>query len=312
MVGRVQAGGARRYYLKDHLGSIRAVLDGGGGVRETRDYYPFGLPMPGRYEKGSPPTKEDFTGHVKDEATGLHYAGARYYSSAFGRWTTTDPILREQSPAKLLKDGKVRAFSMSAYNYSFNNPVKFKDETGEYPTPWDIADFGAAAHSIYQAVQNPSASNIGWAAADVGAAALPLVPSTKGVRVAAKYGDDAIQSISKALSNGGKLFAGSGSRTTLEGVDQFMKRNANRINKKLGDKLDELSFGLGDEAAEKAREAVRETLENVSKVSSPEEAARSKKVVFDIYSKKTEMTVRIGAGTGEFRTLIEEATNKVE
>jgi RHS repeat-associated protein len=199
VIGRRTSGSGKRYYLKDHQGSIRAVLDGGGGVRETRDYYPFGLPMPGRYEKGSPPTKEDFTGHVKDEATGLHYAGARYYSSAFGRWTTTDPILREQSPAKLLKDGKVRAFSMSAYNYSFNNPVKFKDETGEYPTPWDIADFGAAAHSIYQAVQNPSASNIGWAAADVGAAALPIVPSTKGARLVAKHGDDAIQAVKAGI-----------------------------------------------------------------------------------------------------------------
>ena len=56
--------------------------------------------MPGRYEKGSPPTEEDFTGHVKDDATGLHYAGARYYSSAFARWTTTDPILGQKGPKK--------------------------------------------------------------------------------------------------------------------------------------------------------------------------------------------------------------------
>jgi len=82
------------------------VLDGGGGVRETRDYYPFGLPMPGRYEEGSPPTQEDFTGHVKDESTGLHYAGARYYSSAFGRWTTTDPILGEKGAGELLASGE--------------------------------------------------------------------------------------------------------------------------------------------------------------------------------------------------------------
>jgi hypothetical protein len=61
VVGRVQAGGARRYYLKDHLGSIRAVLDGSGNAAERRGYYPFGLPMPGRCEKGSPPTQEDFT-----------------------------------------------------------------------------------------------------------------------------------------------------------------------------------------------------------------------------------------------------------
>jgi RHS repeat-associated protein len=134
VIGRVGSGGSsRRYYLKDHLGSIRAVLDGGGGVRETRDYYPFGLPMPGRYEKGSPPTQEDYTGHVKDEATGLHYAGARYYSGAFGRWTATEPLLQSKSPKKLLKDGKGRLLSGSPYGYSFNNPATLRDPTGNFP-----------------------------------------------------------------------------------------------------------------------------------------------------------------------------------
>ena len=122
VIGRVgSSGSSRRYYLKDHLGSIRAVLDGGGGVRETRDYYPFGLPMPGRYEKGSPPTQEDYTGHVKDEATGLHYAGARYYSSAFGRWTTTDPLADKN-------------FADSPYAYAVNNPLRYVDPTGRDTT----------------------------------------------------------------------------------------------------------------------------------------------------------------------------------
>ena len=48
------------------------MLDGGGNVKAERDYYPFGLPTPGRYEKGSPPTEEDFTGYEKDESTDLH------------------------------------------------------------------------------------------------------------------------------------------------------------------------------------------------------------------------------------------------
>ena len=136
VIGRVGSGGSsRRYYLKDHLGSIRAVLDGGGGVRETRDYYPFGLPMPGRYEKGSPPTQEDYTGHVKDEATGLHYAGARYYSSAFGRWLGPDPILGQKGPKDLLKqDG--RLLTMTSYNYAFGNPATLADPTGLAPLDW--------------------------------------------------------------------------------------------------------------------------------------------------------------------------------
>jgi len=136
VIGRVGSGGSsRRYYLKDHLGSIRAVLDGGGGVRETRDYYPFGLPMPGRYERGSPPTEEDFTGHVKDETTGLHYAGARYYSSAFGRWLGPDPILGQKGPKDLLKqDG--RLLTMTSYNYAFGNPATLADPTGLAPLDW--------------------------------------------------------------------------------------------------------------------------------------------------------------------------------
>jgi len=37
--------------------------------------------------------------------------------AVLGRWTTTDPILMEQGPNKLLKDGKVQAFSMSGERY---------------------------------------------------------------------------------------------------------------------------------------------------------------------------------------------------
>jgi len=48
-----------------------------GASVKTRDYYPFGLPLPGRYDEGSPATREDYTGHERDGATQLHYAGAR-------------------------------------------------------------------------------------------------------------------------------------------------------------------------------------------------------------------------------------------
>ena len=48
VIGRMTTGGAASYYLKDHLGSVRAVVNASGAVLETRDYYPYGLEMPGR------------------------------------------------------------------------------------------------------------------------------------------------------------------------------------------------------------------------------------------------------------------------
>jgi hypothetical protein len=108
--------------------------------------------------------------------------------SALGRWTSVDPILWKQSPGQLLREGKLQAFSMAPYNYSFNNPTGLKDATVEWPTLWDVADVGFSALSIRDAWNDPSARNIGWAAADDdAAAALPLVPSTKAVRAGAEF-----------------------------------------------------------------------------------------------------------------------------
>src|SRR5690606_16429315 len=110
--------------------------DLGGNVREARDYYPFGLQMPGRvYVQGSE-TREGFTGHELDQETGMYYAGARYYMPALGRWTAVDP-LADEFP------------SWSPYNYVMNNPLSLKDPDGRNP----IAAAGGAALAdlVYQA-----------------------------------------------------------------------------------------------------------------------------------------------------------------
>jgi len=114
-------------------------------LRRLHGFYPFGLPLPNRYEKGSPPTQEDYTGHLKDESTQLHYAGARYYSSAFGRWTTTDPILGEKGPKALLKQD-ARLLTMSSYNYAFDNPLQLTDPTGLAPMDWYRDEEGNIVH----------------------------------------------------------------------------------------------------------------------------------------------------------------------
>jgi len=118
---------ARRYYVKDHLGSIRAVVDseapgtGAQKVVETRDDYPFGLRMPGRSVTTGTPAVEDYTGHELDGETGMHYAGARYYMSALGRWTSVDPLANKN-------------YRDSPYAYVVNNPMNYLDPTGRDTT----------------------------------------------------------------------------------------------------------------------------------------------------------------------------------
>jgi RHS repeat-associated protein len=115
---------------------------------------------------------------------------SRNYDPEIGRFMSIDPILREKSPMELQKLHGGRLLSDSPYSYSFNNPVRYVDPDGR--TPWDLLDFAFAAMSVSDAIKNPTASNIGWAVADVAAAALPLIPSTKGVRMLLNAGEAAV------------------------------------------------------------------------------------------------------------------------
>jgi RHS repeat-associated protein len=116
VVGRLTSTGSRRYYHRDALGSTRTVVEG-ATVVESYDYDPWGVQMPGR-TLGSG-TREGFTGKEQDAETGLHYSGARYYMSAYGRWTGAD-AMADSFPA------------WSAYAYVMNNPVGYTDPTGMY------------------------------------------------------------------------------------------------------------------------------------------------------------------------------------
>ena len=106
------------FYLKDHLGSVRATVNDKGEVVHYEDYYPYGLSMPGRTEDnaGKAPF-ERYTGHELDAETGLLYAGARYYDRDLGRWLVVDPLADEYA-------------SHSPYNYVLGNPMRLVDPDG--------------------------------------------------------------------------------------------------------------------------------------------------------------------------------------
>ena len=97
------------YVTADQLGSTRLTTNTQGYPVGCHDYFPFGLEIPsslgGRNALGCyTPTTSDttlrFTGQVRDGDTspGLDFFGARYMSSAQGRFTSPDPLLNSGRP----------------------------------------------------------------------------------------------------------------------------------------------------------------------------------------------------------------------
>ena len=103
------------YYLKDHQGNNRVVIDGSGTVKETNHYYPFG----GLFASTSvQPFK--YNGKEFDSKNGLNWYdyGARHYDATLGRWHVVDPLADKY-------------YGYSPYAYCYNNPLKYIDPDGK-------------------------------------------------------------------------------------------------------------------------------------------------------------------------------------
>lgn len=80
----------------NHLGSTSAVIDyDDGTLVEWNTHYAYGAEESRwknddeKYDNAEEPY--GFTGKEEDDEVGLHYFGARYYSSYLGRWLSPDP-----------------------------------------------------------------------------------------------------------------------------------------------------------------------------------------------------------------------------
>ena len=108
------------YYFTDHLGTTRIVANSSGTVLNDSDFYPFGGE---RVITSSSGNNYKFTGKERDSESGLDDFGARFYSSAMGRFTSADPVVitpeRFYDPQQL-----------NEYAYVRNNPTRLVDPTG--------------------------------------------------------------------------------------------------------------------------------------------------------------------------------------
>jgi RHS repeat-associated protein len=130
----------RKYFVTDHIGTIRATVDIDGNVLGYDDYYPFGLTMPGRSSNSANPNDQyKFTGHERDDEADLtlDYMGARYYDPDLVRFYSIDPYAAKFP-------------NYSPYNYALNNPIMMIDPDGRAATNCCMTDYGAGRYYSYK------------------------------------------------------------------------------------------------------------------------------------------------------------------
>lgn len=122
-IGKINADTTKCYYLKDHLGTIRAVVNSTNTVVSAGDYDAWGYPLQNRSYESSV-SKYKFTGKERDKESGLNgadgydYFGARYYNSRIARWSGVET-----------KQDKYIGYS--PYIYSLSCPSNIYDFNGK-------------------------------------------------------------------------------------------------------------------------------------------------------------------------------------
>ena len=134
--GTATAAGTQ-YLSADALGSTRILMNGTCVIKRL-NYLPLERwrRHPASAERqgitdcgvatygGEPDLTVEFTGKERDAETGLDYFGARYFSGAQGRFTSTDPLLNSGHPAN--------PQTWNRYSYALNSPLRYTDPTGMY------------------------------------------------------------------------------------------------------------------------------------------------------------------------------------
>jgi RHS repeat-associated protein len=113
---KLTTNGTSKYFLQDHLGSTTGLTNSSGNITESTSYDSFGN------ASGTLSTRYSYTGREYDNFTGLYYYRARFYDAKLGRFISEDPR------------GFFGSYDFNNYNYCLNNPLIYRDFTGESPT----------------------------------------------------------------------------------------------------------------------------------------------------------------------------------
>lgn len=107
----------QQYYLFDGLGSVVNLTKPDGSLQARYQYDAWGNT---RVQTGTSANPFGFTGHEKDEESGLYYFKARYYDASLGRFLSQDSYLGETNTPP----------SLHRYLYAYANPTVYVDLNG--------------------------------------------------------------------------------------------------------------------------------------------------------------------------------------
>jgi RHS repeat-associated protein len=111
---------AYNYYLKDHLGNNRIVMNASGTVVQMTNYYPSGVTMAGSDVQTNPSVQPCKFGNKElDRTNGMDFYDfeARAFDPTLMRFLSPDPL-------------EEKYYVVSPYAYCGNNPVRYIDPTG--------------------------------------------------------------------------------------------------------------------------------------------------------------------------------------
>jgi RHS repeat-associated protein len=185
----IKASQGDAFFLRDHLRSIRGLVNSGGLVTQRLAFDPWGGAKVTPSSLSAPDL--GYTGHFTLLNAKLVTAPRRHYDPSIGRWLSRDPLDEE--------DG------VNLYAYVNNNPINEVDPTGEFGIAGAL--IGGGVELGIQALKNWAggcdvwdSSNYDWADVGISAAVGAVGPGLFGSVGPVRNSIGAISTLSKQLS----------------------------------------------------------------------------------------------------------------